>query len=75
MRIIEHGNTKSKNQKCNNCDCVFEYYKADLKTRFCERTEVVGKIISRNKTFYDIVAYINCPECGERIDLKRKEFL
>lgn len=52
IKIIEYG-TKTITT-CNSCGCKFSY----------EKEDIVYENIDNYKA---LIAYINCPQCGERV--------
>lgn len=57
MKVIRHGNTL-KRTKCNKCNCEFEYRQIDIKNS-----------PYRYKGMQYVEKFLQCPECGEKIEL------
>lgn len=59
MKILKHGNTYKK-MKCDNCNCVFKYTKADI------------KYILKDYSLAEccLIDNIECPECKNVIRIE-----
>lgn len=57
IEVIHHGGT-SERKMCPNCNCDFMYFKVDIEW---------ADLLTR------FVGYVHCPECGEKIVVKREE--
>lgn len=67
MKIIEHGDTIKENC-CDNCGCIFQYSKQDIKTK-----RIPAYPFSDYPLDYDIIDFVECPECGFRFILSSEQ--
>ena len=62
MEVLRHGK-KFRIIVCSECDCEFQFAVKEIKTK---------QIAPVDSEYFDILDYIECPECGHRMYLEQR---
>lgn len=66
MKIIKRGNITTT---CTKCGCEFQYEKNDIKKNVVSVREDVGVIIPFYRTTKYELSIVECPQCGDKIEV------
>ena len=71
VKVLVKGSEREYHVDCKNCDSRLSYMKTDVQEEFIEFTEREKDLRQNRGREGKTTKYIICPECGERVILRK----